>query len=305
MNTSDAMHSPESHVYSPAKIPAGRMVYWSIVRELWDSPSIYMAPLAVAAVYLVAYVVAATVLPGHKPTPAMARHPGHSVLTQPYDFAAVVVMLTVVLLQLFYCLDALYGERRDRSILFWKSLPVSDVTTVLAKASVPMIILPLFGMAVTVVTQFAVLLITSVVVLFTGGSLATLWGQSSILYPAWLLLYHLITVHTLWYAPIYCWILFVSSWSKRSPIVWVVFPPVAFYAVERLLFGTSYVTDLIQARLLGNTEAASGPGMTAMGVGTHVTPGAFLSNPGLWIGLAVAAAFLWGAARLRRYHEPI
>jgi hypothetical protein len=54
MNTSDVMapNAPESHSHSAARIPAGRLVYWSIMREFWESPSIYMAPLAVAAVAL-------------------------------------------------------------------------------------------------------------------------------------------------------------------------------------------------------------------------------------------------------------
>jgi ABC-2 type transport system permease protein len=307
MNTSDAIaaSTKDAHRDSAGNIPPSRLVYWSIMREFWESPSIYMAPVTVAGVYLAAYLLGAALLPGHQPTRAMARHPGSSALAQPYDFAAVVVMLTVVLLQLLYCLDALYGERRDRSILFWKSLPVSDWTTVLAKASVPTIILPLFGLLVTVVTQFGVLLIASMLVLITGGSVTTLWGQSSLLYPAWLLGYHLIAVHTLWYAPIYCWILLVSAWTKRSPIIWVVFPPLAIYAAERLLFGTSYFASMLQARLLGSSQATSGSDVMEMGIGTHITPGAFLTNPSLWIGLAVAAAFLWGAARLRRYHEPV
>jgi len=305
MNTPDtiAANAPESHVYSTAAIPAGRLVYWSIMREFWESPSVYMAPVTVAAVALIGYLFGAILLPGHQPTRAMTMH--HDPLRVAYDMAAVVIMLTVVLLQLFYCLDALYGERRERSILFWKSLPVSDVTTVFAKTSVPMVFLPLYGMVVTVVTQFGILLIASVVVLFTGGSVSMLWQQSSIIYPAWLLGYHLLTVHTMWYAPLYCWILFVSAWAKRSPIIWVVFPPLAIYAAERFLFGTSFFWEILHARLLGNTLATTGSDMTEMGVGTHVTPLAFLTNPSLWIGIAVSAAFLWGAARLRRYHEPV
>jgi ABC-2 type transport system permease protein len=305
MNSSDATmaNAPDLHVYSATAIPASRLVYWSIMREFWESPSIYMAPVAVAAVSLIGYLFGAMLSAGHQPTRAMTMH--HNPLRDAYNMAAVVVMLTVVLLQLLYCLDALYGERRERSILFWKSLPVSDATTVMAKASVPVVFLPLFGLLVTVVTQFGILLIASVLVLVTGGSVATLWGQSSILYSAWLLGYHLVTVHTLWYAPLYCWILFVSAWAKRAPIVWVVFPPLAIYAAETFLFGTNHFSDILHARLLGDTQATSGGGMTEMGIGTHVTPGAFLTNPSLWIGLAIALAFLWGAARLRRYHEPV
>jgi ABC-2 type transport system permease protein len=303
MNTSEAITANGTSVPPPAKIPAGRVLCWSLMREFWDSPSLYMAPIAVASVALLAYLIGAIFLPGHQPTRAMARH--RNPLSDVYELMAVVVMVTIVLLQLLYCLDALYGERRDRSILFWKSLPVSDGMTVMAKAIIPMFYLPLYGMAVTIVAQFGVLLIATVVVLFTGGSVTMLWGQSSNLSPDLLLGYHLFTVHTLWYAPIYCWILFVSAWTKRSPIIWVVFPPLAIYAAERLLFGTTHFQDLVYSRLLGNSHATTGTGMTDMGIGTHVTPGAFLTNPSLWIGLAVAAAFLWGAARLRRYHEPV
>ena len=71
-------------------------------------------------------------------------------------------MLTGIVVSVFYCLDALHGERRDRSILFWKSLPVSDLTTVLAKASIPLVILPLLTFAITVAMQWIMLLISSV-----------------------------------------------------------------------------------------------------------------------------------------------
>ena len=57
----------------------------------------------------------------------------------PYDMAAGLLMLDLLIVGVFYCLDALHGERRDRSMLFWKSLPVSDLTTVLAKASIPLV----------------------------------------------------------------------------------------------------------------------------------------------------------------------
>ena len=71
----------------------------------------------------------------------------------PLNFALFSVMLTYVILTVVYCLGALHNERSDRSILFWKSLPVSDVTTVIAKASIPILILPLITFVVLVVTQ--------------------------------------------------------------------------------------------------------------------------------------------------------
>src|SRR5207245_2315921 len=104
------------------------------------------------------------------------------------------------------CLDALHGERRDRSILFWKSLPVSDLTTVLSKASIPLVVLPLLTFTITVAMQLIMLLLSSAVLLGSGLNVATLWTQLSFVQMSLLLLYHLMTVHALWPAPIYGWL---------------------------------------------------------------------------------------------------
>ena len=80
----------------------------------------------------------------------------------PYDIAAMMLIFTAFIVGVFYCLDALHGERRDRSILFWKSLPVSDLTTLLSKATIPLIVLPLVTFAIIVATQVVMLLWTSV-----------------------------------------------------------------------------------------------------------------------------------------------
>ena len=116
----------------------------------------------------------------------------------PYDIAAGLMMLTGIIVSVFYCLDALHGERRDRSILFWKSLPVSDRTTVLAKASIPLLVVPLLTSAVAIGMYWVMLLLSSAVVLGSGQSVATLWTQVSFMQMSLLLLYHIFTAHTLW-----------------------------------------------------------------------------------------------------------
>ena len=214
-------------------------------------------------------------------------------------------MLTTFVVGLFYCLDALHGERRDRSILFWKSLPVSDLTTVLSKASIPLVVLPLLTFAITVVTQGIMLLLSSAVLLGSGLSVATLWTQLS-LFQMWpLLLYHLLAVHALWYAPLYGWLLLVSGWARRAPFLWAALPLLAIGIVEKIAFNTSYFAALLGHRFLGGPEggASSGNAMS-MAPLTQLTPGQFLTSPGLWIGLAIAAAFLAAAVRLRRYRGP-
>ena len=105
-------------------------------------------------------------------------------------------MGTTFIIGVFYCLDALYGERRDRSILFWKSLPVSDLTTVLSKASIPLVVLPLLTFAITVVTQLLMLLLSAAVLAGSGLSVTPL-TQLPLFQMSLVLLYHLVAVHSL------------------------------------------------------------------------------------------------------------
>jgi ABC-2 type transport system permease protein len=221
--------------------------------------------------------------------------------------AAGLMMITGIIVSVFYCVDALHGERRDRGILFWKSLPVSDVTTVLAKASIPIVILPLLIVAITVAMQWLMLLLSSVVVLASGQSVAALWTNLSFFRMSLLLLYHILTAHALWPTPIYCWLLLVSGWSRRATFLWAALPLVAIGGVEQIAFHTWHFAALVGSRLIGAapTVAATSPDMFPTDPMTHIAPGSFLSSPGLWIGLAIAAAFLAVAVRLRRYQGPI
>jgi ABC-2 type transport system permease protein len=278
-------------------------MYWSIRRELWENRSIYIAPLAVAAVTLFGYLIASIGRALSVTDLAQRRR----VLEEPYTFAMGVIMGTAFIVAIFYSLDALHGERRDRSILFWKSLPVSDLTTVLSKASVPLVILPLLAFALTIVTQFIMLLLSTLVLHGGGLSASTLWTQSALLPTAVMLLYHLVTVHILWHAPIYGWLMLVSGWARRAAFLWAVLPPAAICVVEKLAFNTSHFAAFLQYRFTGGPEASTMPGNSPIDpmMMAHLTPGRFLSTPGLWFGLVVAAAFLLAAARQRRYRGPL
>jgi ABC-2 type transport system permease protein len=215
-------------------------------------------------------------------------------------------MLTAMAVGFFYCLDALHGERRDRSILFWKSLPVSDTTTVLAKASIPLIVLPLITFVVTVAAQWIMLLVSSAILLANGLSVATLWTQVAILPMSLLLFYHLLTVHVLWYAPFYGWLLLVSAWARRAAFLWAVLPVVAIAFVEKIAFNTSHFANFLGDRLGGGAhEAVTAAGTMPFHPGMHITVGRYLSTPGLWIGLAFTAICLAAAVRLRRQRGPI
>jgi ABC-2 type transport system permease protein len=218
-------------------------------------------------------------------------------------------MGTALIVGFYYSLEALYGERRDRSILFWKSLPVSDLTAVLSKFIVPLAIIPLLSLAVTIVTQFIMLLLGSVALLGSGVNVGEIWAQSSFFRLSLDFFYHIVTVHGLWYAPIYGWLFLVSAWSPRAPLVWALLPPFVICGVEKLAFNTTYFLTLLEARFLGSSapqpmhpmQHASG----SMQMADQLVPVHFFTEPGLWIGLAIAAVFLAAAVRLRKYRGPI
>jgi ABC-2 type transport system permease protein len=292
-------------------ITATRPMHWSVRRELWENRSIYIAPLSAAAVYMLGFLVSLVWVPHNMHAMAPESTPQLIVLAMPYAHAGMLLMLTGFLVGIFYSLDALHGERRDRSILFWKSLPVSDFTTVLSKASIPLVILPLLVFAITVALQVFMRVLSTAFLLLSGGDAAKQWTQLPLFEMELVLLYGL-TVLALWHAPIYMWLLLVSGWAKRATFLWAVLPPLVIAAVEYIAFHTSYVGSLLQDRLFGFTAAAFDlTDKNGVPIDPHfiplaqLAPGRFLSTPGLWVGLVFAVLCLAAAVRLRRYREPI
>jgi ABC-2 type transport system permease protein len=305
----------------PAALPETRPLYWSVRREVWENHSIYIAPLGVAAVYLLGYMISLIWLP-HNMREVWMPHTMREMATlkapdsliglaMPYAHAALFVGLVAFLVGIFYSLDALHGERRDGSILFWKSLPVSDLTTVLSKASIPLVVLPLLAFGLTVILQQIMRLLSIAVLVVNGGSVATLWTRLPLSEMELVTLYGGLVL-TLWHAPIYCWFLLVSGWARRATFLWAVLPWVAIAVLENIAFHTSHLGSLLQNRLFGFGAAAFDlTDKNGVPVNTHfiplaqLAPGRFLSSPSLWVGLMFAAACLAAAVRLRRYREPI
>src|SRR5712691_3931988 len=132
----------DSQIIAPAAISATRPMSWSVRRELWENRSIYIAPLIVAAVQVFGFAISTIGLAERRRAVLLLGDPAkqRAAIEMPYDVAAMMMIFIVFIVGVFYCLDALHGERRDRSILFWKSLPVSDLTTVLSKATIPLVV---------------------------------------------------------------------------------------------------------------------------------------------------------------------
>jgi ABC-2 type transport system permease protein len=281
-------------------------MYWSIRREIWENRSIYVAPVVTACIMLFGFFISLFTLP-HRINAASATGKLHSVIEMPYDMTAGLILVTSFLVGVFYCLDALHGERRDRSILFWKSLPVSDRTTVLAKAAIPLVVLPLFSYVLIIATQLLILILSTIGLLGSPGKLATLYEHLKF-FQLWAALLYAIFFIALWHAPIYCWLLLVSGWAKRATFLWAVMPFLAIGLFVKIAFGTSSFFKLLGDRLIGWFNKAflvpvkGAPHLDPL---ASLTPATILSAPELWIGLVFAGLFLAIAVRVRRYREPI
>jgi ABC-2 type transport system permease protein len=297
---------PESALASGAgsynEISVARRFYWLVKREVWESRSVYIAPLAVAAVILLGYFVSAINLPARmRAASGMTPMAQGDMFAQTFGTAAMALMATTLVVAAFYCLDALHGERRDRSILFWKSLPVSDSMTVLSKATIPLFLLPLLTFLITVALQICMLLLSAAILLAGGQRVAMLSHLN--LGITWIaLLNHLVVGHGLYYAPFYGWFLLVSAWARRGTFLWAVLPPLAIGVLEKILFNTSHFGDLIGNRfgIGGSATSGKATGMLAM-----IADSPTLSSPGLWIGLILTALFLFAAMQLRRRQGPV
>jgi len=295
----------------PAALSSTRPMYWSVRRELWENRSIYIAPLAAAAVYMLGFAISLVWVPrSMRAMAASHSEPQLIVLAMPYAHAAMLIGVTAFIVGIFYSLDALHGERRDRSILFWKSLPVSDLTTVLSKASIPLVVLPLLALALTISLQIVMLFVSAAVLWLSGVSAGTPWAPP--LFQMELVQLYSVIVLVLWHAPIYMWLLLVSGWARRAAFLWAVLPPLAIAALEYIAFHSSYLCSLLQDRLFGFAAGAfdlqdkNGVPVDAHFIPlTQLAPGRFLSSPRLWVGLIIAAALLAAAVRLRRYREPL
>ncbi|HKB79082.1 MAG TPA: ABC transporter permease [Thermoanaerobaculia bacterium] len=292
----------DSQVIQPALSRSTRPLWWTVRRELWENRSIYLAPLIVAGLILFGFLI--SMLAGSLQQAVRLEGAERAAkLVHPYNLASALLMGTMFFVSIFYCLDALSSERRDRSILFWKSLPVSDGLTVAAKASIPLVILPLITAVVLVLTELLMLVSSSALLLVSGRHAAVPWTALPWLEIWGVLVQHLFIVHSLWYAPLYAWLLLVSASVRRAAIVWAALPLVAIPIVEKMAFNSAHFLAVLQQHLTGGPEGAAVFYPEGVAMPHHLA--GFALSPSFWIGLFVAAAFLVLTVRVRRQRGPM
>ena len=293
-----------------------------IRRELWEHRGLVWAPLLTAALLVVVTFFGSRV--GGVDInfdddesiffADLAENPAAQIqLFAVWTSSLMVPQLLVALLVIFfYLLDGLYSERKHASILFSKSLPVSDAATVGAKFMVAAFLMPIWVWALSLVGGLLIFLIVKVIVAGTPLAPLGVWhGSAWVLVQATLLQNLLIAA--LWYAPVAAWLLLISVFAKRSPFLWAVLPPLLLVILESVAFDSTRVLTFIGYRLSGFFQFMAGGFMRSDEDGPSLqsiaeaysalsaTP--LLASPSLWLGVLAAALLLAAVVRLRRWRD--
>jgi len=297
-------------------------------REVWEHPVFYLAPAVIGALSLVLFGL--TLFSGMGSdsviqvnivhTDAAAARPSGAAVTIALLALSWVFFLPLAVIVTFYLLDALGAERRDRSILFFKSLPISDTQIVLSKLTTALLVAPALTVAALVATQLGVLLLASATALGAHVGLAALWDIGRLL-SIWVFAVYGVIAFGLWFAPSLCFLLAVSAWARRATFLWAA-SPLLLVLVEHAFRGHSALGSLLLAHSRGFfTTAFSHSIQIAVGdeqaqallrdahpsgltnVWEWMNPIGLLSSPMLWIGLLVAAGFTGAAILVRRYRD--
>jgi ABC-2 type transport system permease protein len=267
---------------------------WLIRREFWERRSVWLVP-AIIATLLILITTFGQVHVFAVDLPLEMRQQGIAYLAITNLLFYLVLSLCVAL----YFLDCLYDDRRDRSILFWKSLPISDTTTVLSKLVMGLVAFPL---VYWVITQLACLVVATVVSLRVAETRALIWDGDLWLKLQELWMY-LILTSAFWYLPVVGWFLLVSAAVRRAPMLWSVLPFVVLGLIEHYFIGTNGVSHLVGRRLLGYFDTAfrakSFVAEHSLNIGTLLNFEAFFKSPETWIGLIVGALLIVATIQLR------
>jgi ABC-2 type transport system permease protein len=274
---------------------------WLVRREFWENRAIWILPACIGALLVVAGLF------GKVEIAMLNTSEQQSALAGVLFLVAVggVFWVAMIIYSFWYLLDCLYADRKDRSVLFFKSLPLTDSATVLSKLFVALVAVPLVYFVVADLAALLMAFVLSVRAHLVFGNLLwhpELWVQGQVL---WL---YVIATGILWYMPVVGWLVLVSAWARRAVILQAVLPPLAIVLAERLFLGTHASAALFRDRLLAGSYAAfhhpihwsMEKGEMTPSVWQLPDPVGFLSSAEVWIGVLVGAACIAGAVQLRK-----
>lgn len=297
-------------------------------REIWEHRSIWITPAAVATVMTFAAIAIVLMVAafGETVNPDIEKIADATVpdSVRRAALAGVLVGNTVIFLiamwflMVFYCLDALYAERKDRSILFWRSLPITDTETVVSKLLTAIIAIPIATMAAVAVSHLLNLIIMSVWLATAGANpMRFIWSVVP-LFDTWAAIFIILFAVPIWLAPLLGWFLFISAWAKRGPLLRSVLPIAILPILEYIVFKSWHLGGAILARLRFETMPIFDiPGLASrfddeelhslvaqdISLVSLLDVKAFLTSPEVWAGLLVCGLFATAAVYVRRYRD--
>ena len=299
-------------------------------REVWEHRSLWITPLALAGVLMIIAALGGVhfndggnfwignndalenmppaererALAAMSPTPEIQ----HMIVAGVFSMLTVVQLLVLGIVVFFYLLDTLLAERRDRSILFWKSLPVSDGQVVASKALTALVAAPLFVMAVSAVS---LLLFSVIASIRMQGMPFSPWNAQSFL-DVQLVLLGFVPMVVLWYLPLAGYLLLISVWVRKNAFLWAVLPPVGLLIIEQLLTHTNFVAEFLGARFAGYIQVMNASDLRhfddlkdaglLVGISYKLIGQVFASYQ-IWLGAAAGLVMFYAAARIRRMRD--
>jgi len=299
-----------------------------VMREMLDGKSYYIRTPIILAGLTVAILILSTIFLGTVEIEGMEREKVKNIgegiamfqekkpeelasaVTMFYWGSAILPWIAFPFVIFFSLLGTLYEERRDRSIMFWKSMPVADWQEVLAKLFVPVVIAPLIFMGVTVAAQLVIAIFMALIVLFQGGPALEMLPLG-LMFVSWFTLLGHYMISALWTLPLLAWLLLVSSYASRMPFLWAALPPFILIAIEGIFFKTHGIANWILMHLGGWRKAMDdsrfdnihGPRDVfdvvingSLGELTSITA----SSPGMWVGLIIAGGLVYATIEMRK-----
>jgi ABC-2 type transport system permease protein len=298
--------------------------FWLIRREVWEHRAIWIAPTVVLGCIILLMIIGQVHIgpfngaEGGMVTGRVPHEKQIALLTLGYALVGVAVFMVMGIIAFFYSLDSLYADRRDRSVLFWKSLPLSDAETVLSKFTTAAVVIPLVALIAAVIAQVLVATGASIRLGLAGLPADFVWQPEAIMGGIGIAVLWCVTA-MLWNAPFVGYLMLASAWAPRGPFLWAVLPPVGAWIIEKIMMRSDYIGDFISERLftlnflLRNRTSSRSPEMAGRSNGDDVSelaqldiPGMlrdFYVSPDLWLGVVAAALLLAAAMWVRRYRD--
>ena len=293
-------------------------------REAWEHRSIYVTPLAIASIVTLGTLAMLMFAGGFAKELDIAIFGAQNIAGDAERQAALtgffvgtsgVFLLAAMVLTIFYTLDSLYAERKDKSILFWRSMPVTDAEAVVSKLITAVVVIPLVTVATVIATHIVNLVVTSIWVSAKGADAGHLiWGSVPLL-DNWFAALIVTLASAIWMSPFIGWFFFVSAFTKRSPLLMAFMPLVLIPIIEFIFLRSSFFADAVFSRK-GMIPLFRGMDMEgffdedslhiseeAVSLLAHLDVVRFLTSPSMWGGLIVCTLFVTAAIYVRRYRD--